>query len=191
MAKTSNTSPKKKSPPAKAGSTVNKKDSTTSGSGGGGGAKGKILELMADSYSREEESISKERLSALTKLAPKTIANVIPKLKAEGLIEEYPDSKSVRLTKEGIEYMGDKAKILSSEEKFQRIKDGMKGKQLQAFEFLSDGQIHTKEALATELGFDQGSKQKGFVNLIGKMRSSKILDYPDKDSVQLCDAFLV
>ena len=176
---------KSSSPPAKAGSTFKKTKSTK------GGAQATILDLLAVSYSRGEDSMPKDRLIVQSKLAAKTVNNNIPKLRKEGLIEECPDSKSLRLTEEGIEFMGDKAKRMTQEEKVESIKEGLKGNQLKLFEYLRDGKVHLKEDAALALGFEQGAKQKTFVNLIGKMRSLKILDYPDKKSLKLCDAYII
>ena len=62
---------------------------------------------------------------------------------------------------------------------------------LQIFELLKNGETLSKDYLAEELG--DTTQQKSFVNLLGKMKGAKVgmVEYPDKNSVKMTDAWLV
>lgn len=145
-----------------------------------------ILELVAESYSLGNDSLPRAKLTMGTGLATKTVANNLAKMKTKGLIE-CPDSKLVRLTPEGIEEAGPliAAAPKTNAEYQERLKATLKGKQVQLFDLLADGKTHSRVDVAKCLGYD--GITKGFVNLLGSLRGKKMLDYPDKESVQLAD----
>ena len=150
------------------------------------GAKQLILKMVAESYSLGEESLPRSRLIRGTGIAAKTVTNNIAKLKNEGLIE-YPDSTSIRLTSKGMKQVGGLADPPKTNAELQeRIKEKLTGKKLRMVDLLSDGLPHSKEEIAVGLDF-QSKSQKGFVNLLGSMRSSGFVSYPDNQTAELTD----
>lgn len=185
--KSSPTKATNKSSPAKAGATIVKKKS-----GGGNGGKNKksakeiILEIAATELNAGRDVIDRSLLTKGTGLATKTATNNLGKFKNEGLIE-YPDPKTFKLTPAGIEACGSLIKVpKTNAERHEHIKEKLKKKEVELFELVMDGEVYKKEDLAKKLGYED-KKTKAFVNLIGGMRGGGILDYPDKDTLQLSD----
>jgi hypothetical protein len=93
------------------------------------------------------------------------------------------------LTEEGL----DKTKHMdidvggtSNDDVHDKIKSQLKGKYIRMFDILKDGEAHSKEELALQLDFEDGKKQKGFMNMLGVMKNKEeLIFYPDKDTVQL------
>jgi predicted transcriptional regulator len=168
--------------PIKAGSSSAKSRDATSKKS----AQEIILELAAESYSLGNETLPRSRLTMGTGLATKTVINNLAKLKQKGLIE-YPDPKTIKLTQEGVNAVGTLANLpKTNADRHECIKKNLKGKHINLFDLLLDGNIHDKNAIANALGYDS-QKTKGFVNLIGAMRSQGLVEYPDKQTVKLSD----
>lgn len=176
----------------KVGSSSAKQPKSKSSSGGGGGkisSKDKILKVVADSYCKGTNLIKVEKLVAVTKLAKGSLMNVLTKLKKENLLES-PEPGAVSLTEAGVEYMGDDCKILTPEEVQAKMKETLKGKPLRLFELLKDGLTLSKEAVAKELDFPEGKKQRSFMNFLSKLKTGGMIEYPDKDHVKMTDVWL-
>ena len=178
------TTSKSKKSPIKVGASAKK-----SGKRDGGTAKEKILKIVADSYCKEEEKCPRDRIAKLAKLSMKTVQNNATILKNDGLLC-YPCKDSVALTELGVKRMGDQCKIMTPEEKRAKLVEGLKGKPLRLYELLNDGSTWSKDELALKLGFEQGKKQKGFQNLVGKWKGEGMIEYPSKDDVKLTDTWL-
>ena len=176
----------KKKSPIKAGVSAKKGSKSSTD---GLSAKQQILKFAADAYCKGGTSLDRDKLIVLTKLAGKTVMNNLSKLKKEGLIE-YSDSKTICLTEAGVEYMGDQCKILTPEEIRAELMEGLKGKPLRLYDLLKDGKTYLKDHVAKELDFE-GKRQKGFQNLVGKLKSAGMVQYPDKDHISLTDLWLV
>ena len=69
-----------------------------------------------------------------------------------------------------------------------RLKERLKGKKkaIELFELLSDGGVYDRDEIAKTLGYED-KKIKGFVNLICSVKGLGLLEYPDKNSLQLPD----
>ena len=182
-------SKKNKITPVKADSpSSNKKAKVDTKKSGGADKKGKsaeekIMEVLAKFHACGETPVEKEKVSKQADVAAKTLANTLPKLKRKDHV--HVDKNLLSLTEAGVEFMGDLAKVASSnDEVLERIKEELKGKQLALFEALLDGEVHCKEEVARKLGFDD-AKKKGFVNLAGALSGKKIVSYPEKGKIQL------
>ena len=177
-----------KEAPAKKGTgsaKVAKKGSNASDGVAFSGSKQTIMAALGTFYSRNVSVVSKEKLLAATKMAPKTMANTIPKLREDGFIHS-PQPKMLALTEKGIGALGDSIKCSSTnEEVHERIKGDLRDKGVKLFEALLDGESHDKEEIARALGYKNGKKTKTFINLAGSMKTAKIIDYPDKNSIAL------
>ena len=67
-----------------------------------------------------------------------------------------------------------------------KIKSQLKGKYVQLFDMLSDGEIHDKDKVALSLDFPLGKKQKGFLNMLGVMKNQEgLITYPSTSTLQL------
>ena len=184
MTKSSKTS---KTTPAKAKKPVPKK-TTTSGGGKKDGktAEEKILEALAIHHARKRgESLERDQVLKRTGIAAKTLSNKLPKLKEKGLLEYA--GKTIQLTEAGVEHCGPMADSGSTnEEVHNRLKGDLKTKQLALVDLLMDGKAHAKDDIAKKLGlFENGKKTKGFVNLVGAMRTAGHVVYPTPSTVQL------
>jgi DNA-binding transcriptional regulator YhcF (GntR family) len=177
-----------KEAPAKAtvSSTKTSKKLEGSSNGGiGGGAKQKILEALGTFYARGTKVVCKDKLTKKTKLSPKTIANTIPKMQREGLLET-PEPKMVSLSQKAIESLGDLTIAGTTNAEVQeKIKSDLNPKEVALFDALLDGGTYDKDQIAQKLDYKDGRKTKSFVNLIGKLKSAQIIHYPTKDSISL------
>ena len=162
-------------------------------SGGGGKKDGKnaeqvIMEVLATFFVKGNKEPLREKVAKATKLAAKTLSNTIPKLKRKNFVE-CPDGKTIRLTDEGIKFLGPLAQKggggATTKEVHENLKKDMTGKQVMLFDLLVDGAVHDRDDIAKKLGYSEGRKTKAFVNLIGAMKSKDIVHYPTKDTIQL------
>lgn len=176
--------------PVKAKKAASKK--TTTGGGGkkdGKTAEEKILEALAAHHARKRgEALERDLLLKRTGIAAKTLSNKLPKLKEKGFVEYA--GKTIQLTDAGVEHCGPMVASsgATNEEVQNRLKGELKNKELAFVELLLDGKAHGKDDIAKSLGlFDEGKnkKTKGFVNLVGAMRTKGLVVYPDKSTVQL------
>jgi DNA-binding MarR family transcriptional regulator len=200
--KTSTDPKKPKAAPAKAKPTAAKKKVVTetkkNGSGkksGGGGkstdgktAEEKVLEILAVFHARNKDVPNKEKLAKLGGIAPKTLANTLPKLFKKGFVEKGSDPQTVVLTAAGVQHVGPMAKRGgNNEEVHERIKSqDLKGKEVKLFEALLDCEIHEKDVIAKKLGYESKGT-KGFINLIGAVKGKGFVHYPAKDTIQLVE----
>ncbi|KAL3903672.1 MAG: hypothetical protein SGARI_005270 [Bacillariaceae sp.] len=183
------TSPTKEAPAKKesASAKVDKPGSSSYGAVEFSGTKQKIMMALAAFYSNGIKEVSKEKLSTASKIAEKTVLNNLPKLRDDGYIETPP--KMVKLTEKGIAALGDSISIATSNEDIQdKIKADLKPPGVALFNKLLDGNTWDKDDLANDLGYKDGKKTKTFANLIGKMRTSKIVDYPEPTTIALVKA---
>jgi DNA-binding MarR family transcriptional regulator len=174
--------------------TESKKHETGKKNGGGGKSKDgksaeeKILEVLAICHARKQDPPNKDKIAKLANIAPKTLANTLPKLINKGFVEKGPNPQTILLTDAGVQHAGSVAKICgSNEEVHERIKSiHLTGKQVTLFEALSDGEIHEKDVIAKKLSYESKST-KAFVNLIGAVKSKGFVHYPTKDTIQLVE----
>lgn len=170
-----------KKSPVKAKATVSKSKSD----GNKKSAQDTIFELVAESHGLRNDSLARDQLSKGTGIAAKTVANNLIKLKQKGLVEY--DATTVHLTSKGIEKAGPLASgPTSNEEIHERLKKGLKGKQVKLFDLLADGGIHDRNVFAVELDFED-AKKKGFKNLCSALSGKGLVEYPDKQTMTLTD----
>ena len=188
---TAGSSSKKKTTPkalhTKAKKTVSKSDST----GNKKTAQETMLELVAKAYALGKDKLHRDRLTMDTDLAAKTISNNLPKLKEKGWIDF--DTKTIWLTTQGLQHMGDLAKRPSSNaERIDMMTKSFTPKQKEMFRLLTtkNGKTCLKDDIAKELGYEHG-KVKAFVNLIGSMRGKGVVEYPEPTTIRLTDEYLV
>jgi hypothetical protein len=67
-----------------------------------------------------------------------------------------------------------------------RIKSNIKGKPLELFELMEDGEIHDKDSLAHKLGYEDKTI-KAFKNAISNLSGRGLVQYPDTSSARLSD----
>jgi hypothetical protein len=144
-----------------------------------------ILGLLAESAGMGEESFPREHLTRGTGLADKTVRNNLTKLKAKGWVEF--DSQVIRLTASGRASSGAMENVpMTNAELHERIKINLKGKPLELFELMQDGEVHEKDMLAQKLGYED-KMVKAFKNVISTLSGRGLVQYPDPSSAQLSD----
>jgi hypothetical protein len=169
----------KRSVPVKAFKTTAKKDSRNKTSSD------QIMELLGMNYARGVTTVHKDVFASQLKIVPKTVANILTKLKNANKIGM--SRGNISLTEEGVQGLGELAKQPGTDEEIhKRLKADLKKRQVELFDLIADGREYSKEDIARKLGYDQGAKTKAFMNLIGDMKNArKILIYPTKDTIQL------
>mmetsp|Transcript_30348 Transcript_30348/g.70922 ORF Transcript_30348/g.70922 Transcript_30348/m.70922 type:complete len:212 (+) Transcript_30348:395-1030(+) len=180
MGKTAKSNNKKA---AKAKSQCSSHNNKIKSSKGGKSAERTILEVLASFHANGKAPVEKDKVLKAANVAAKTMANNLPKLKRQEMIEVTGSLLS--LTHKGIEEMGDLAKgAVCNEENLERLKKDLKTKQILLLEALLDKEVHSKNDIAQQLGFND-CKQKTFVNLMGSLSGKQIVHYPTKGKIQL------
>jgi hypothetical protein len=143
------------------------------------------MELLGMNYARGVTTVHKDVFASQLKIVPKTVANILTKLKNANKI--VMSRGNISLTEEGVQGLGELAKQPGTDEEIhKRLKADLKKRQVELFDLIADGREYSKEDIARKLGYDQGAKTKAFMNLIGDMKNArKILIYPTKDTIQL------
>lgn len=145
-----------------------------------------IVEALGQQYAIGNKEVDRKKLASYCSkpLKPKTIANTITKLRQKGLIEF--DASTIRLTAKGVKSIDPELlKPPSPEDHLERIKETLKGKQVQLFEALLDGEIHNKDDIAQQLNYEN-RKVKAFMNLTGALKKGKgLVIYPDAETIQI------
>lgn len=189
MARANNKSSTKKSPiktskkPATKKAPASKKSTARAP---GDSNKDRILKAIASRMVFGEDQPSRTLIIQLAQIgSPKSFANTIATLKKKENLVMY-DKDSIWLTEEGKNYVGEEAFAApqSNDEMQDRVRETLKGgKPKKIFDFLLDGEWHTRDEIAEHLGDDP--TKKGFKNSIGslskhvekKEKSCRLLDY--------------
>lgn len=171
-------STKAKSPAAKAKSSGDGKK----------GADQAIMEALATFLQRGNEAPERSKVAKVTKLADKTIANALTKLKRKNYV--VIEGKTLRLTQEGKDFLGPLAEKAgggaTNEEVHDNLKKDMKKKEVELFDALIDGKVHDKQEIAEALAYKDGKKTKTFMNMTAAMKTKGIVHYPEgKNTIQL------
>lgn len=108
-------------------------------------------------------------------------------LKKKGFVE-YPDGKTVALTDQGVEYVGEvDPSDLSNEAIQNEMKEMIPAKARDIFDALLDGKEHDRKKLAEQLKYDM-NKLSGYQKNISQMRTLGFVDYPSKTTIKLTDS---
>jgi hypothetical protein len=164
-----------------------KKHKTSSGGGGGGGAAMKILATLAKlKIQTKKDGVEKKKLGSLTGIdGASTIRNALAKLTREGKVD--PTRETVSITDEGLQAVDttalDQIKLATTnKEHHESVKSGLKKREVDLFEVISDGRVYEKTHVAKELGMTMNST---FRNLVAAVVRVDIVEHVGKGSIRL------
>jgi hypothetical protein len=103
----------------------------------------------------------------------RSFGTLLSKLSKSALVE-YPDSKSVRLTQAGIAKMGAVTVPANNEVVHDKIRELLKGKEVDIFNLLLDGRTRLRQDVMNTLGF---TNAKSFGTYLSNMSSRGFLEY--------------
>ena len=108
----------------------------------------------------------------------KAFANTITILrKHKGFI--VFDSETMDLTEAGESLAEPTSKLPSRKDEIEKAKEGLKqggNKAKEMIDLVSDGEIHSRDAIAAALGYDD-AKKKGFVNMLSIVKGDDLIKY--------------
>lgn len=163
--------------------TSTKHKSSAGGSGGSVGATMKILNtLAAHKVKFGQDTVDKKKLGALSKVpGASTVRKALAKLKQDGWIVVTKDT--VEITSLGMENADiDHVDIpTTNEEHHNTVKADLKPKEVDLFNEIKDGHIHSKKDVIKALGMQNNSTWR---KLVAALANKNILEH-SKDDLQL------
>ena len=165
MAKTSSASNKRVATKAK--STVQ------GGKGGEPSAKTRILLAIAAELALGKDEADKHRVFIITGMSNKhTFDTNCSSMKKKGLIEDGVGSKSLKLTKLGLDEVGPEASAppKNNDAAQERLKAQVKVKKSRPiFDVLADGRAYSRDELALKLGVESNKTFSTYVSYLSKV----------------------
>lgn len=155
----------------------------------------RVLQELADALSFGNEEMEQASLASVLGYALGSFKNMARVMKKDGLVV-MPTSKTIAATQKGLQSIGfspETSKPKTNEEYHARFVEMLEKKgskaEVNVFRILiQDGgrsSLWAKEALMAEAGYDN----KGtFTNILGKLKSKKLVHYPTRSEVDLVDA---
>mmetsp|Transcript_2964 Transcript_2964/g.6424 ORF Transcript_2964/g.6424 Transcript_2964/m.6424 type:complete len:372 (+) Transcript_2964:594-1709(+) len=142
------------------------------------GSLGQLLAIGIENAPRIQVAL----FSGYSNVSSTGFAKAISQLKGDGLIE-YPNSKTVRFTAAGrkTEYARSVTAPKDNDAVHARIKSLLKPIQIRMFDLLADGVVHTREQLASDMGYGCLSST-GFAKSLSSMSSLGLIHYPKDDA---------